>query len=242
MRKKIIAGNWKMNTTFQEADALVEEIAQGLNSVNLEGKEVVLCPPFLYAEMAGDYAEEYPFYVGVQNVSEYKQGAYTGEISARMIQSMNIPYVIIGHSERRSYFHESDDILASKVDRAIYHNLTPIFCCGESLEVRKDGSHFDVVKTQVEEGLFHLSKEEIEQVVIAYEPVWAIGTGETATNDQAQEMHAFIRKLLAAKYNEEIADEIPILYGGSVKPDNAEGLFAEPDVDGGLVGGAFFSR
>ncbi|MGM0565723.1 MAG: triose-phosphate isomerase [Bacteroidota bacterium] len=238
MRKKIIAGNWKMNTTFQEADALVEDIAQGLNNVNLEGKEVVLCPPFLYAEMVGDYAEEYPFYVGVQNVSEYKQGAYTGEISARMIQSMNIPYVIIGHSERRSYFHESDDILASKVDRALYHNLTPVFCCGESLDVRKDGSHFDVVKTQVEEGLFHLSKDEIEQVVIAYEPVWAIGTGETATNEQAQEMHAFIRKLLAAKYNDEIADEIPILYGGSVKPDNAEGLFAEPDVDGGLVGGA----
>lgn len=227
-----------MNTTFQEADALVEEIAQGLKNINLEGKEVVLCPPFLYAEMVSDYAEEYPFYVGVQNVSEYKQGAYTGEISARMIQSMDIPYVIIGHSERRSYFHESDDMIASKVDRALYHNLTPIFCCGESLEVRKGGSHFDVVKSQVEEGLFHLSKEEINQVVIAYEPVWAIGTGETATNEQAQEMHAFIRKVLAAKYNDEIAGEIPILYGGSVKPDNAEGLFAGPDVDGGLVGGA----
>lgn len=238
MRKKIIAGNWKMNATFQEADALVEAIAQGLNGKNLKNKEVVLCPPFLYAEMVSDYAEEFPFFVGVQNVSEYKHGAYTGEIAAGMIQSMNIPYVIIGHSERRSYFHESEDVLSSKVDRTLYHNLTPIYCCGESLEVRKKGTHFDVVKTQLEDGLFHLSKDEIENVVIAYEPVWAIGTGETATKEQAQEMHAFIRKLLTTKYNKEIADEITILYGGSVKPGNAEEIFAQPDVDGGLIGGA----
>jgi triosephosphate isomerase len=176
--------------------------------------------------------------VGVQNISEYKRGAYTGEVSAEMIQSMNIPYVIIGHSERRSYFHESDDILASKIDRVLYHNLIPIFCCGESLDARKAGNHFDVVKAQLEDGLFHLSKEEIGKVVIAYEPVWAIGTGETASKEQAQEMHRFIRKLIVAKYNQEIADEISLLYGGSVKPGNAEEIFAQPDVDGGLIGGA----
>ncbi len=238
MRKKIIAGNWKMNKTFQEADELVESIAQGLKELNLSNKEVVLCPPFLYAEMVSDYAEEYPFSVGVQNVSEYKRGAYTGEVSAEMIQSMDINYVIIGHSERRAYFHESDDMLAGKTDRALAYGLTPIFCCGEQLESRKDETHFEVVKAQVVDGLFHLDKDEIKHVVIAYEPVWAIGTGETASKEQAQEMHKFIRKLLAAKYNQEIADEITILYGGSVKPDNAIELFAEPDVDGGLIGGA----
>lgn len=238
MRKKIIAGNWKMNNTFQEADELVENIAKGLHGKEMNNKEVVLCPPFLFAEMVSDYAEEFPFEVGVQNVSEYKRGAYTGEISAEMIQSMDLKYVIIGHSERRAYFDEADDVLAGKVDRSLYYNLKPIFCCGETLEVRKKDKHFDVVKSQIEEGLFHLSKDEIQSVVIAYEPVWAIGTGETATKEQAQEMHAFIRKLLAAKYNQEIAEDITILYGGSVKPENAEELFAEKDVDGGLIGGA----
>jgi len=238
MRKKIIAGNWKMNKTFQEADELVENISQGLKELNLNKKEVILCPPFLYAEMVSDYAEEFPFSVGVQNVSEYKRGAYTGEVSAEMIQSMDIKYVVIGHSERRSLFDESDDVLASKTDRALAYGLTPIFCCGELLEARKAENHFEVVKAQIVDGLFHLDKDEIQKVVIAYEPVWAIGTGETATKEQAQEMHQFIRKLVAAKYNKEIADEITILYGGSVKPTNAEEIFAEPDVDGGLIGGA----
>lgn len=238
MRKKIIAGNWKMNKTFQEADELVENISQGLKELNLNNKEVILCPPFLYAEMVSDYAEEFPFSVGMQNVSEYKRGAYTGEVSAEMIQSMDINYVIIGHSERRSLFDESDDVLSSKTDRALAYGLTPIFCCGELLEARKKENHFEVVKAQIVEGLFHLDKDEIQKVVIAYEPVWAIGTGETATKGQAQEMHKFIRKLLAANYNQEIADEITILYGGSVKPTNAEEIFAEPDVDGGLIGGA----
>ncbi|HKK11089.1 MAG TPA: triose-phosphate isomerase [Bacteroidales bacterium] len=238
MRKKIIAGNWKMNKTFQEADELVENISQGLKELNLNKKEVILCPPFLFAEMVSDYAEEFPFSVGVQNVSEYKRGAYTGEVSAEMIQSMDIKYVVIGHSERRSLFDESDDVLASKTDRALAYGLTPIFCCGELLEARKAENHFEVVKAQIVDGLFHLDKDEIQKVVIAYEPVWAIGTGETATKEQAQEMHQFIRKLVAAKYNKEIADEITILYGGSVKPTNAEEIFAEPDVDGGLIGGA----
>lgn len=238
MRTKIIAGNWKMNKTFQEAETIVDEIAEALKTKELNGKEVVLCIPYLYAEMISDIAEESTFSVGVQNISEYKRGAYTGEVSAEMIQSMDIDYAIVGHSERRSYFHETDDVLAVKVNNALNNAITPIFCCGELLDARKAGNHFDVVKAQIEDGLFHLSKEEVAKVVIAYEPVWAIGTGETASKEQAQEMHSFIRKLVAAKYNQDTADSVAILYGGSVKPNNAEELFAQEDVDGGLIGGA----
>jgi len=238
MRKKIIAGNWKMNLTFEEANGLINEIAQGIASKEFKNKDVVLCPPFLYTEMATDFAEDFDFSVGVQNISQYAEGAYTGEISAEMVHSLEAQYAIIGHSERRSFFNETDDILSSKVDVALENELTPIFCCGEHLDVRKGNKHFKVVQQQIEEGILHLDKKEITRIVIAYEPVWAIGTGETATPEQAQEMHEFIRNQLSNKYGRDIANEVPVLYGGSVKPSNAHDIFIQPDVDGGLIGGA----
>jgi triosephosphate isomerase len=176
--------------------------------------------------------------VGAQNCSEHESGAYTGEVSAPMLKSMNIPYVIVGHSERRQYFGEDGKLLAKKVDIALKHGLTPIFCCGEPLEVREKNEHEKLVKQQVEESLFHLDAASLQKVVIAYEPVWAIGTGKTATAQQAQDMHAVIRKHLATKFEQPVADKIQILYGGSVNAANAKELFACPDVDGGLVGGA----
>jgi triosephosphate isomerase len=176
--------------------------------------------------------------VGAQNCSEHDSGAYTGEVSAAMIKSIDVPYVIVGHSERRQYFGETNKMLALKVDKALANSLTPIFCCGEPLEIREKGEHETLVKQQVEESLFHLSTDVLQKVVIAYEPVWAIGTGKTATSQQAQDMHLVIRKHLASKYGQSVADSISILYGGSVKADNAKELFACADVDGGLVGGA----
>ncbi|MCF8231104.1 MAG: triose-phosphate isomerase [Bacteroidales bacterium] len=238
MRTKIIAGNWKMNKTFEEANGLINEIAKGIANKDFNNKEVVLCPPFLYSEMAADFADDYNFSVGVQNISQYPLGAYTGEISAEMVRSVGVQYAIIGHSERRSYFNETDDILSRKVDKALENDLTPIFCCGEHLDVRKGEKHFKVVGEQLAEGLFYLDKEDISRVVVAYEPVWAIGTGETATPEQAQEMHEFIRNQLSNKYGKNIASEVSILYGGSVKPSNAHELFIQPDIDGGLIGGA----
>lgn len=238
MRKKIIAGNWKMNKTFEEANGLINEIAQGIGNQDFKNKEVVLCPPFLYTEMATDFAEDFNFSVGVQNISQYASGAYTGEISAEMVQSLEAQYAIIGHSERRSIFNETDDILSRKVDLALENELTPIFCCGEHLDVRKGNKHFKVVGQQIEEGILHLDKKEISKIVVAYEPVWAIGTGETASPEQAQEMHEFIRNQIANKFGKDVASEIPILYGGSVKPSNAHDIFIQPDVDGGLIGGA----
>lgn len=238
MRKKIIAGNWKMNKSFEEANLLVEEIGIGLKERDLENKEVIICPPFLFIELVTDFAQDFPFTVGVQNISEHKSGAYTGEVAAQMVKSTGTDYAIIGHSERRSLFNETDDVLAAKVHQAVLNSLKPIFCCGELLEDRKNNKHFDVVKTQLEDGLFDIDKEDIKNVIIAYEPVWAIGTGETATKKQAQEMHQFIRKLVATNYNQEVADQVSILYGGSVKPNNAKEIFSMPDVDGGLIGGA----
>ena len=239
MRKHIVAGNWKMNLTFTEADELLDDLMSELEKVELpRDTQVIVCPPFPYLEMASDYANDSYFMVGAQNVSDQEKGAYTGEVSAAMLESCEIDYCIVGHSERRAYYGETDTLVAAKVNQLLAHGLKPIVCVGEVLEEREAGRQLDVVKKQVEEGLFHLSAEQMQQVVIAYEPVWAIGTGKTATPDQAQEIHAHIRSLLAAKYGQAVADEVSILYGGSCKPSNAKELFAKPDIDGGLIGGA----
>ena len=228
-----------MNKTFNEADDLVNELMEKLESTELDPNTlVVVCPPFPYLEMTSDYSDDSYFMVGAQNVSDQESGAYTGEVSAAMLESMEIDYCIVGHSERRAYYGETDESVARKVDQLLKHNLRPIVCCGEVLEEREGNRQFDVVKKQITDGLFHLSADEFSNVVIAYEPVWAIGTGKTATPDQAQEMHAFIRNLIAEKYGDEVAENTSILYGGSCKPGNAKELFANKDVDGGLIGGA----
>jgi triosephosphate isomerase (TIM) len=238
MRKKIVAGNWKMNKTFFEAEELIAEIAEALDEIQLNSTEVILCPPFVYLEMATDIAEESNIRVGGQNVNENDSGAFTGEVSASMMQSMEVGYCIVGHSERRKYFSEDNTLVKLKVDALLSHEIRPIFCCGELLAEREAGHHFDVVRTQLEDSLFHLTPIQFLRVVIAYEPVWAIGTGVNASPGQAQEMHAFIRGLIAGKYGEEIAAETSILYGGSCNARNAPELFAQNDVDGGLIGGA----
>ncbi|PKP30708.1 MAG: triose-phosphate isomerase [Bacteroidetes bacterium HGW-Bacteroidetes-16] len=237
MRKKIVAGNWKMNKSFQDAEDLVSTIADELDGVDT-ACEVVLCPPYPYLEMASDYADESGLQIAAQNVSEFEDGAYTGEVSASMLASIEIGYCIVGHSERRKYFGETNAQLATKVEKLLDHAIRPIFCIGELLEERNANIHFEVVKRQLEEGLFQLNKDEFKEVVIAYEPVWAIGTGVTATSAQAQEMHAFIRQQIAGKYGQPVADKTTILYGGSCNAKNAAELFANPDVDGGLIGGA----
>ena len=238
MRKQIVAGNWKMNKTFSEAETLITDIADALDEVDLKGAEVVLCPPAIYLEMATDVAFESNFKIGAQNIYPEDSGAYTGEISPLMLKELNVSYCIIGHSERRKYFNESNEFLQRKVDALLKHDICPIFCCGEVLPEREANRHFEVVKNQLEESLFHLPVEAFMKVVIAYEPVWAIGTGVTATKEQAQEMHAFIRGLIVAKYDDNTADETTILYGGSCNGKNAHELFEQPDVDGGLIGGA----
>jgi triosephosphate isomerase len=237
MRKKIVAGNWKMNKTFSEAEDLLVTLAEIMEDHEFKC-EVVVCPPAVYLELASDFADESSLLVGAQNASNHESGAYTGEISASMLQSMDIEYCIIGHSERRKYFGETDELLAEKVNILLDHEILPIFCCGEVIDERESNTHFEVVRRQIEKGLFHLSKAEFSNVTIAYEPVWAIGTGLTATPEQAQEMHAFIRKLIADKYGNDQAEETTILYGGSCNSGNAEELFAQKDVDGGLIGGA----
>ena len=238
MRKKIVAGNWKMNKSFFEAEELIADIAEALEDIGLNNTEVVVCPPFVYLEMATDIAEESDIKVGGQNVNDNESGAFTGEISASMLHSLEVDYCIIGHSERRKYFSEDNALLKRKVDAVLNHEIRPIFCCGELLNEREAKQHFDVVRSQLEESLFHLSSEQFSQVVIAYEPVWAIGTGVNASPEQAQEMHAYIRQLIAQKYNVSIASETSILYGGSCNAKNAKELFAQTDVDGGLIGGA----
>lgn len=239
MRKNIVAGNWKMNKTFEQADELLSDLMDELEEIELDrNTQVIVCPPFPYLEMASDYANDSYFAVGAQNVSDQEEGAYTGEISASMLKSMEMEYCIIGHSERRGYYHETDAIVAAKVDKLLKYEIKPIVCCGEVLAEREGNQQFDVVKRQIADGLFHLTAEQFANIVIAYEPVWAIGTGKTATPEQAQEMHAFIRGLIAEKYGKEVADNTSILYGGSCKPSNAKELFANPDVDGGLIGGA----
>lgn len=238
MRKNIVAGNWKMNLDFEKAEELMDKLAEILDEKKPEKCEVVICPPYLYMELAVDYTQDANFEAGAQNVSSFDDGAYTGEISAAMLKKLEVKYVIIGHSERRAYFNETDEILETKVRKALDNNIKPIFCCGEVLEERKSDSHFKVVEAQLKNTILKLSKEDFAKIVIAYEPVWAIGTGETATPEQAQEMHAFIRGLVKEAYNEEVADNTTILYGGSCKPGNAKEIFAKDDVDGGLIGGA----
>lgn len=248
MRKHIVAGNWKMNLAYDEAEELLNGITEQLAEEELdENTMMVICPSFPYLEMAVDYSrvddededsEEMYYMIGAQDVSANDNGAYTGEVSAEMLESMDMDFCIVGHSERRAYHGETDQIVAAKVNKLLEHYISPIVCCGEVLAEREAGKQFDVVKKQITDGLFHLNANEFANIVIAYEPVWAIGTGKTATPAQAQEMHAFIRSLIAEKYGKEVADNTSILYGGSCKPSNAKELFANPDVDGGLIGGA----
>jgi triosephosphate isomerase len=238
MRNKIVAGNWKMNKSFQEADDLLNEIFEGLDELELGNTQVVLCVPFPYLELATDFAEDSAFMVGAQNIHDQDSGAYTGEVSAPMLKSLGVDFTIIGHSERRKYFHESHEFLKNKVNTALRHGLGPIFCCGEVLPEREAGKHFEVVHRQLQESLFHLPSESFRQAIIAYEPVWAIGTGVNATPVQAQEMHAAIRTWVGEKYGEQMAGSTIILYGGSCNAKNAAELFACADVDGGLIGGA----
>ncbi|MBX2931910.1 MAG: triose-phosphate isomerase [Chitinophagaceae bacterium] len=238
MRKKIAAANWKMNCTLPQAEDLLNKLSTANVHVT-EEKISIIAVPYAYLLLAKQIlAAKQNIFVAAQNCYTKKSGAYTGEISAEMLQSMQIPYVIIGHSERRDYFNETNSMLADKVNIALEYNIQPIFCCGEALDIREAGTQNSFVEKQLKDSLFHLTNEQIIKVVIAYEPIWAIGTGKTATNEQAQEMHQHIRKVLAGKFGNDIANNISILYGGSVKGANAEEIFAQPDVDGGLVGGA----
>ena len=239
MRKKIVAGNWKMNNTLEEGQKLTSEIVNMVNDEVTDDTTVVLAPPFVHlTTVKSGISGASKVHLSAQNCSEHASGAYTGEVSAPMLKSVGVAYVILGHSERREYFAETNTQLASKVDIALENGLIPIFCCGESLEIREDGNFIDFVCKQIEESLFHLSDEDFGKIVIAYEPIWAIGTGRTASAEQAQEMHAALRSFIGQKYGDTIADNTSILYGGSAKPDNAPELFACPDVDGGLIGGA----
>lgn len=239
MRKKIVAGNWKMNKTLDEAMILTSEVVNMVRDEVRGEVEVVLCTPYIYLPVLQKYVEEVSrISLGAQNCHQKASGAYTGEISAPMLAALNIPYVIIGHSERRQYFGETDALLAEKVKISLANGLKPIFCCGELLEQRQNEDFVAIVKAQITAALFDLSAEDFGKVVIAYEPVWAIGTGLTASSEQAQEMHAALRAHIASQYGEQVADDTTILYGGSCNEKNADELFACPDVDGGLIGGA----
>lgn len=239
MRKKIVAGNWKMNKTLDEAMILTSEVVNMVRDEVRGEVEVVLCTPYIYLPVLQKYTDEVSrISLGAQNCHQKTSGAYTGEISAPMLAALNIPYVIIGHSERRQYFGETDALLAEKVKISLVNGLKPIFCCGELLEQRQNEDFVAIVKAQITTALFDLSAEDFGKVVIAYEPVWAIGTGLTASSEQAQEMHAALRAHIASQYGEQVADDTTILYGGSCNEKNADELFACPDVDGGLIGGA----
>lgn len=240
MRVKIVAGNWKMNTSYQEAHTLMEEIVGRKAELGLhDAKKVVLIPPFPYLQYAySEIAEIENLYIGAQDCSRHERGAYTGEVSALMLQSVGCEYVIIGHSERRQYHQEHADILSEKVEQALAHDLRPIFCCGEPLDIRSSGHHNNYVIQQLYDGLFQLPTEKFVKTVIAYEPIWAIGTGKTATAQQAQDMHRMIRSEIEKHYGTEIGKYHVILYGGSCNAKNAAELFSCEDVDGGLIGGA----
>ena len=237
MRKNIVAGNWKMNKTLQEGADLAKELQKALSSKKMDC-EVVICTPFIHLTAIHALIDSKTVKLGAQNCAAEASGAYTGEVSAAMLASTGAQYVILGHSERRAYYGETNAILKKKVKLALENHLTPIFCIGEVLAEREAGEQNIVVKTQIEESLFDLSAEDFGKIVLAYEPVWAIGTGKTATSEQAQEMHAFIRQTIAGKYGSLVADEMSILYGGSANAGNAKELFSNPDVDGGLIGGA----
>jgi triosephosphate isomerase len=237
MRTKIVAGNWKMNLGYAQAMALVDGIMQ-MTEDHLRTR-IMIAPPFPYlSSIAMQSKLRTNIFIAAQNCSDQISGAYTGEVSALMLRSIGIDSVIIGHSERRIIFKESNEVIAEKIIRAVENDLQPVFCCGESTEERKSNSHFDVIKNQITKGIFHLSPTQFADTVIAYEPVWAIGTGVNASSEQAQEMHLFIRELIKEKYGETFSENTTILYGGSVNSKNAEALFSCPDVDGGLVGGA----
>lgn len=238
MRKQIAAANWKMNLKLDDAEKLLTEILEE-NIATTDRTQVVFAVPFPYLMRANDsIAGKTGYAIAAQNCSNKKSGAYTGEVSVEMLDSIGIRYCIVGHSERREYYGEIDEILQQKLVLCLDKDITPIFCCGEALSVREKENQNDFVRTQLEKALFDFSDSEIKKIVIAYEPIWAIGTGKTATAEQAQQMHAFIRSVLAEKWGQEVADDVTILYGGSVKGNNAEELFSSPDVDGGLVGGA----
>jgi triosephosphate isomerase len=238
MRKQIAAANWKMNLTVDKAETLLNNILSA--DIDLgEDQQAVFAVPAPYLQLAQQKINNKEnFYIAAQNCYSKKSGAFTGEVSAEMLQSLNIQFVVIGHSERREYFMESNQFLAEKLSIALGYNITPIFCCGEPLSIRDAQTQNEFVAKQLEESLFIFSADDVQKIVIAYEPIWAIGTGKTATSKQAQEMHAHIRKTLAVQYGKDVAENISILYGGSVKASNAKEIFSQPDVDGGLVGGA----
>jgi len=235
MRKNIVAGNWKMNNDIQQTYSLLEEIISKKPNTNTE---IIVAPSFISLPLATEKVKGTGIKVAAQNAHQNENGAFTGEVSIPMLKSIGIETVILGHSERRAYFGETNALLAEKINTALKHNFTVIYCFGEELSDRKSDTHFHVVEQQVKEALFHLKTEQWKNIVLAYEPVWAIGTGETATPEQAQEIHAFVRQTIAAEYGSTLANEVSILYGGSVKADNAKEIFANPDVDGGLIGGA----
>ncbi|HYK44254.1 MAG TPA: triose-phosphate isomerase [Parafilimonas sp.] len=238
MRKQIAAANWKMNLTIDKAEMLLHTVLSQL-PILTEDQQVVFAVPFPYLLPAQKIVDSMPsIFVAAQNCYSKLSGAYTGEVSVEMLRSINIPYVVLGHSERRQYFQESNQFLAEKLNICLAHKITPIFCCGEPLNIREAQTQNEFVAKQLEESLFHFSADDLKKIVIAYEPIWAIGTGKTATSLQAQEMHAYLRSVLADKFGKAVADSITVLYGGSVKGSNAKELFEQPDVDGGLVGGA----
>ena len=235
MRKQIVAGNWKMNNDYVDSEIFVSKLLKELKHITTE---VIIAPPFTSLLASSNSVKGSQVIVAAQNMHFAENGAYTGEVSAKMLKSVGVKTVILGHSERRAYFNETDALLAKKVDTALAHNMCAIFCFGEELEDRKSGNEEAIVEAQIKNALFHLPASAWEHIVLAYEPVWAIGTGETATPEQAQDMHAFVRKTIADHYTEALAAEVSILYGGSVKPANAKEIFSKTDVDGGLIGGA----
>ncbi|MEI6274352.1 MAG: triose-phosphate isomerase [Prolixibacteraceae bacterium] len=238
MRKKIVAGNWKCNTTVSEGITLAKQVSDLVSEKGAKDVVVVLGTPFTHLTSVSAAVDQNRVCIAAQNCAAEPKGAYTGEVSVSMIQSTGATYVILGHSERREYYHETSETLNKKVALTLAQGLTPIYCCGEALAIREAGTENNFVQNQLEETIFNLTADDFGKVVIAYEPIWAIGTGRTASSQQAQDMLAFIRSLIAKKYNQTIADECSILYGGSCSPSNAKELFAQPDIDGGLIGGA----
>lgn len=236
MRDKIVAGNWKMHKNAEETEDLLNELIGKLPSD--VAVHIIVAPTFVNLASAVQHLEYTNINVAAQNMHQAESGAFTGEISASMLTGIGVTSVILGHSERRAYFNETPELLKNKVNTALKNELVVIFCFGEELKDRQDGTYFQLVEKQLKESLFHLREEDWENIILAYEPVWAIGTGETASPEQAQEMHAFIRKTVFDKFGKNVADQVAILYGGSVKPDNAREIFSKPDVDGGLIGGA----
>jgi triosephosphate isomerase len=236
MRTKIVAGNWKMHKNAEETEDLLNDLIDKLPN-DVEAR-VIVAPTFVNLSSAVEHLQFTNIGVAAQNMHQSESGAFTGEISADMLKSIGVNIVILGHSERRAYFHETDALLAEKVNTALKHELEVIFCFGEELKDRQSEQHFNIVENQLKDGLFHLEAKDWENIILAYEPVWAIGTGETASPEQAQEMHQFIRRTIETKFGAEVAENVSILYGGSVKPENAKEIFGKPDVDGGLIGGA----